>query len=233
MRRLLHAGYLSADRQLTVNRCIDQLLLSEYMSCIDRRTGYTLVTCWWQWCCFASVGNASVDALVVSQLACWLTQQWFFSRVHDLLVTCWPMRWQMRWWDQIHYDTRKGTKWNLRKMDPPSLHQLPLGMEGGKVWSRKCWKINTEKHWGIIFPLSQHHFTDYILTVLCYKWKHKEICQQSTHTNWIFLSILCGRLKRNLNLCRTLSAFLVLSASSLRAKTSWNNPSAFLLAPDP
>ena len=135
----LHAGYLSADMQLTVNRCIDQLLLSEYMSCIDRRTGYTLVTCWQQCRCFASVVNASVDALVVSQLACWLTQQCFFAGVHDLLVTCWPMRWLMRWWDQIHYDTWKGTKWNLRKLDPPSLHQPSLGMEGEKDWSRKCW----------------------------------------------------------------------------------------------
>ena len=47
----------------------------------------------------------------------------------------------------------------------------------------------------------------------------------------MFLSMHCGRLNRNLNLCRTLRAFLVLSASSLRPNTSWNKPSAFLLAP--
>ena len=56
------------------------------MSCIDQRTGYTLVACWQQWCCCASVSNTSVDAMVVGQLACWLTQQCCFARVHDLLV---------------------------------------------------------------------------------------------------------------------------------------------------
>lgn len=90
---------LGWQAELTVNRCIDQLLLSEYMSCIDRWTGYTLVTCWQQWCCFASVVNASADALIASQLACWLTQQCFFARLHDLLVTCWQMGSRIRWWD--------------------------------------------------------------------------------------------------------------------------------------
>lgn len=40
-----------------------------------------------------------------------------------------------------------------------------------------------------------------------------------------------GRLKRNLNLWSTLSAFLVESALSFRPSTSWNNVSAVLLAP--
>ena len=58
-----------------------------------------------------------------------------------------------------------------------------------------------------------------------------ERMENASFTSWIFLSMHCGRLNRNLNLCKTFSAFLVLSASSLRNNTSWNKPSAFLLAP--
>ena len=47
----------------------------------------------------------------------------------------------------------------------------------------------------------------------------------------MFLSMFRGRLKRNLNLWSTLSAFLVESALSFRPSTSWNNVSAVLLAP--
>ena len=47
----------------------------------------------------------------------------------------------------------------------------------------------------------------------------------------MFFSMICGKLNRDLNRCKTLRAFLIVSASSLRLKTSWNNASACLLAP--
>ena len=50
-------------------------------------------------------------------------------------------------------------------------------------------------------------------------------------TFWILRSMLSGRLKRNLNLCRTLRALRVESALSFRPSTSWNRVSAVSLAP--
>lgn len=49
-------------------------------------------------------------------------------------------------------------------------------------------------------------------------------------TFWMLRSILSGKWNRNLNLVRTLRAFLVESALSFRPSTSWNKPSAQDLA---
>ena len=45
-------------------------------------------------------------------------------------------------------------------------------------------------------------------------------------TFWMFLSIVSGRLKRNLNRCNTARVLRVASALSLRLRTSWNSLSA-------